>query len=62
MGWDLWDLPSGTQRWQAGKWIIEINDFPMKASISRDFPLPCLITDGNPKKLVEPEMVVEWAA
>ena len=26
-------LPSGNQTWRAGKWTIEIGDFPIKTSI-----------------------------
>ena len=32
-------LPSGNQTWLAGKWTIEISDFPSKTSIQvEDFP------------------------
>ena len=30
-------IPSGNQTWRAGKWTIEISDFPIKASIYSGF-------------------------
>ena len=40
-------VPSGNQTWLAGKWTIEIGDFPIETSISSGFPsLPRLITGG----------------
>ena len=37
-------VPSGNRTWLAGKWTIEISDFPIKTSIYCG--LPCLITRG----------------
>ena len=45
-------IPSGNQTRRAGKWTIEIGDFPIKAPIQfGDFPLPCLM---KPEGTVNP--------
>ena len=48
---DPW-FPS--QTWFAGKWTIEISDFPNRTSIQfGDFQLPCLITRGYTHEMDE---------